>query len=57
MVGALMKMKHFEKIRISPIIITNFEQCFGTSWSGWIAYGLASKLSLISGPAASAWKV
>ena len=50
-------MKHFEKIRISPIIITNFEQCFGTSWSGWIAYGLASKRNLISGPAASAWKV
>ena len=39
-------MKHFEKIRISPIIITNFEQCFGTSWSGWIAYGLASKRNL-----------
>ena len=31
MVRALMKMKHFEKIRISPIIITTFAQCFGTS--------------------------
>ena len=50
-------MKHFEKIRISPIIITNFAQCFGTSWSGWMANGLASKRSLISGLAASAWKV